>query len=121
MAESPDELDKVMRRSRIGFCPDTAHLAAGGGDPAELIRRYSDRIHYVHLKDFRPDPLTFLPLRRGVLNMPDIIAALGEAGYDGWLVVELDAYDGDPLEAARTSWASLVDLLISGNERRPRS
>jgi inosose dehydratase len=121
MAESPYELDEVMRRSRIGLCPDTAHVAAGGGDPAELIRRYADRIHYVHLKDFRPDPVTFLPLGRGVLNMPDIIAALGEAGYDGWLVVELDAYDGDPLEAARTSWASLVDLLISGNERRPRS
>jgi inosose dehydratase len=117
MAETPGELDKVMRRSRIGLCPDTAHLAAGGGDPAQLIRRYSDRINYVHLKDFWPDPLTFMPLGRGVLDMPDIVAALGEAGYDGWLLVELDAYDGDPSEAAEISWACLVDLLLSGNER----
>jgi inosose dehydratase len=106
-----------MRRSSIGLCPDTAHLAAGGGDPAQLIRRYSDRINYVHLKDFWPDPLTFMPLGRGVLDMPDIVAALGEAGYDGWLLVELDAYDGDPSEAAEISWACLVDLLLSGNER----
>ena len=28
-----------MPQTRIGFCPDTAHLAAGGGDPAELIRQ----------------------------------------------------------------------------------
>ena len=118
IAESPDEIDKVLRRSRIGFCPDTAHLAAGGGDPAALVRRYADRIHLVHLKDFRPDPFGFLPLGGGVLNLPEILAALNDAGYDGWLLVELDAYDGDPAEAARISWTYLVDLLPSGIGRR---
>jgi inosose dehydratase len=113
IAESPDELDKVMRRSRIGFCPDTAHLAAGGGDPAELIRRYRDRIRYVHLKDFRPDPFAFLPLGRGVLDIPDIVAAIREVSYDGWLLVELDSYDGDPREAAEISKSCLVELLDS--------
>src|SRR4051794_26769025 len=43
IAESPDELARLMERTRIGFCPDPAHRAAGGGDPAELIRRYADR------------------------------------------------------------------------------
>ena len=33
IVESPDELDQLMPRRRIGFCPDTAHLAAGGGTP----------------------------------------------------------------------------------------
>ena len=113
IAESPDELDKIMHRSRIGFCPDTAHLAAGGGDPAELIRRYPDRVHYVHLKDFRPDPFAFLPLGRGVLDMSDILAAVREVGYDSWLLVELDSYDGDPREAAEISKAYLVELLAS--------
>ena len=113
IAESPEELDKVLQRSPIAFCPDTAHLAAGGGDPAELIRRYSDRIHLVHLKDFRPDPFAFLPLGRGVLDMVDIIAAVRESGYDGWLLVELDSYDGDPREAAETSKSCLNRLLTS--------
>src|SRR5438045_4051663 len=56
IVESPDELARLLPRTRIGFCPDTAHLAAGGGDPAALIRRYPDRIRHVHLKDLRLDP-----------------------------------------------------------------
>ncbi len=111
IVESPAELEKIMTRSRIGFCPDTAHLAAGGGNPAELIRRYPDRIRHVHLKDFRPDPFAFLPLGEGVIDFPDVIAALREIGYDGWLLIELDSYDGDPREAAQISKTYLEKLL----------
>jgi inosose dehydratase len=117
IVESPDELDQLMSRTRIGFCPDTAHLAAGGGDPAALIRRYPDRITHVHLKDLRPDPVEFLPLGAGVLNFPDILRAVREAGYDSWLIVELDAYAGDPREAAEISKAYLDKLLDT--EGRP--
>ena len=111
IVESPDELERLLPRTRIGFCPDTAHLAAGGGDPAELIRRYPDRVRHVHLKDLRQDPLQFLPLGQGVLDFPDILQAVREAGYDSWLLVELDAYDGDPREAAEISKAYLDKLL----------
>jgi inosose dehydratase len=111
IVESPDELDRLMSRTRIGFCPDTAHLAAGGGDPAALIRRYSERITHVHLKDLRPDPVRFLPLGAGVLDFADIMRAVREAGYDSWLIVELDAYAGDPREAAQISKTYLDKLL----------
>jgi len=111
IVESPDELEKIMARSRIGFCPDTAHLAAGGGDPAELIRRYPDRIRHVHLKDLRREPFSFQPLGQGELDFTDVLAAVREVGYDRWLVVELDAYDGDPAEAARISKTFLEKAL----------
>ena len=111
IVESPDELERLLPRTRIGFCPDTAHLAAGGGDPAALIRRYPDRVRHVHLKDLRQDPLEFLPLGHGVLDFTDILQAVREAGYDSWLLVELDAYDGDPREAAEISKAYLDKLL----------
>ena len=111
IVESPDELDRLMPQTRIGFCPDTAHLAAGGGDPAELIRRYPDRVRHVHLKDVRLDPFAFLPLGQGVIDFADVRAALTEVGYDGWLIVELDSYDGDPAEAARISKTFLDELL----------
>ena len=110
IVESPDELEKVLSRSRIDFCPDTAHLAAGGGDPAALIREYADRIRYVHLKDFTPEPLEFLPLGDGMLDLETIAAALREVGYDGWVTVELDAYAGAPREAAERSRAYLGSL-----------
>jgi inosose dehydratase len=111
IVESPDELDRLLPRTRIGFCPDTAHLAAGGGDPAELIRRYADRINHVHLKDLTRDPVEFRPLGAGVLDFPDILRAVQESGYDSWLMVELDAYAGDPREAADISRAYLDKLL----------
>lgn len=111
IVENPVELETIMDRSRIAFCPDTAHLAAGGGDPAQLIRTYADRIGHVHLKDLRPDPFAFLPLGQGVLDLPDIVRAIVETGYDSWLMVELDSYAGDPREAAQISKDYLDDLL----------
>jgi inosose dehydratase len=113
IVESPEEVDRIMERSRIDFCPDTAHLAAGGGDPAALIRRYANRLGHVHLKDFRAEPFAFLPLGQGVLDFPDVLAALREAHYDSWLLVELDSYDGDPAEAARIS-KSYLDKQLRG-------
>ena len=112
IVESPDELERLMGLSRIGFCPDTAHLAAGGCDPAAEIRKYSDRIRHVHLKDFRKDPFQFLPLGEGDLDFPDIIAAIKESGYDSWLMVELDSYDGDPRAAAEIS-KKYLDTILS--------
>ena len=111
LVEGPAQVADILGRSRIAFCPDTAHLAAGGGDAVELIRRFGDRVRYVHLKDFTADPFAFLPLGDGMVDLSGVIDALREAGYDGWLTVELDAYEGNPAEAARRSRAYLEELL----------
>jgi inosose dehydratase len=111
IVESPDELERLMAVTRIGFCPDTAHLAAGGGDPAALIRRYPERLAHVHLKDIDLATGTFLPLGEGDLDFDDIVKAVVDAAYDSWLVVELDSADGDPKDAAAVSHAYLRDLL----------
>jgi inosose dehydratase len=116
IVESPDDLDRLLPHTRIGFCPDTAHLVAGGGDPAQLIRQYADRVHHVHLKDVRVDPFEFLPLGRGQVDFTDVLAALRECGYDGWLMVELDSYAGDPREAAAMSKTFLDGLLATSGD-----
>lgn len=113
IVESPDDLERVMSRSRINFCPDTAHLVAGGGDPAELIRRYADRVRYVHLKDFSPNPFAFLPLGEGEVDLEGVLAALRESGFEGWITVELDACEGPPAQAALASKAYLEQLLAA--------
>lgn len=99
--ESPEQLAKVFQYTGINFCPDTAHLEAGGGDSADLITTWGDRIKYVHLKDYADGD--FLPLGRGELDFKRIMGALDGIGYDGWIAVELDAYAGDPEEAAQIS------------------
>lgn len=111
IVETPDELDQLMALTRIGFCPDTAHIVGGGGDPAALIRRYADRLRHIHLKDVRLDPLQFLPLGQGEIDFTNVLSAIHDSGYDGWLIVELDSYDGDPRDAAAISKNHLDSLL----------
>jgi inosose dehydratase len=65
----------------------------------------------VHLKDVRLDPLQFVPLGEGELDFAAVLDAVRDIGYDGWLIVELDSYDGDPREAAVKSKAYLDALL----------
>ena len=117
IVESPNELDRLMPLTRMAFCPDTGHLAAGGGDPAALIRSYGNRLQHVHLKDVRLDPLEFVPLGQGSIDFSDVLAAVHESGYDGWLMVELDSYPGDPAEAAQISKAYLDRLLNPAADR----
>lgn len=100
-AETPEQIAKVFAHTTINFCPDTAHLQAAGGDPAELIRTYADRVKYVHLKDF--DNGQFLPLGAGSQNLPEIMEVLHGMAFDGWIGVEADGYAGSADEAAATS------------------
>jgi inosose dehydratase len=99
--ESPEQIEKLFQYTGINFCPDTAHLEAGGGDSAELISTYSDRIRYVHLKDYADGG--FFPLGEGKMEFSQVLRSLKDARYDGWIAVELDSYGGDPKEAAETS------------------
>lgn len=113
IVEGPDQVDRILSMTRIGFCPDTGHLAAGGGDPVDLIRRHIDRVTHVHLKDFTADPFGFHPLGRGGVDIPGVIRVLRDAGYDGWVTVELDEYDGPPAAAARESLRYVEPLLAA--------
>jgi len=110
--ESREEIDRAFAETDIRFCPDTAHLALGGSDNADLIRSYADRIEYFHLKDYTSDPVGFVPLGEGDLDVSGIVRALERVGYDGWVMVEADGFPGDPREAAATSWSFLATIGV---------
>ncbi|WP_309086665.1 sugar phosphate isomerase/epimerase [Chelativorans sp.] len=110
IVEGPKEVAEVFKHTSINFCPDTAHLAAAGGDPAELVRQLAGRISYVHLKGLRRAPFGFTPLDEGDLDNGDVIDALLENGFDGWITAELDSWP-DPLAGARRSFAFLTGRL----------
>jgi inosose dehydratase len=111
IVEGPAQVDRILSLSRIGFCPDTGHLAAGGGDPVDLIARHGDRVTHVHLKDFTASPFGFHPLGRGDVDFAGVLGALRAAQYDRWVTVELDAYRGAPAEAAAESYRYLLSLM----------
>jgi inosose dehydratase len=102
IVEGPQTVAKIFDLTAIDFCPDTAHLAAAGGDPAQLIRDHASRISYVHLKGFQATPFAFTPLDRGDVPTLPILQALRDVGFDGWVCTELDAWP-DPAEGARLS------------------
>ena len=118
IVEGPDALERLMGLSTIKFCPDTAHLTAGGGNPVELIEKYAARLAHVHLKDYKYATGDFLPLGQGDIDFPGVIAAVRSAGYDSWLMVELDSYDGNPTDAAVISKRYLDDILAPSNALR---
>ena len=82
------------------LCPDTAHLALAGMDPAQVVKRHAGRIGYVHLKDYASGE--FRPLGEGQLDIPRVLGTLAYSGYKGWVMVE---YDGQSRQAEHASRA----------------
>lgn len=110
MAEAPDQIDKLFALTSIDICPDLAHIAAGGGDPLEVVKKYYDRISFMHLKDL--NDAGFAPLGTGSVDIKGVIDYLKERGYEGDWLVEVDGYAGDPVEACKTSYDYLKGLLV---------
>ncbi|AVF05757.1 MULTISPECIES: sugar phosphate isomerase/epimerase family protein [Devosia] len=106
IVEGPAEVTKIFSLTGLDFCPDTAHLAAAGGDPAAQVREFAGRISLVHLKGLQRDPFGFTPLDSGDLDNATVSAALKDIGYSGWVMAELDSWP-DPYEGAVRSHAFL--------------
>lgn len=104
IVEEPAEVDRIFSLTSIGFCPDTAHLAAAGGDVPSIVRKHRARISYVHLKGLRREPFAFTPLDEGDLDNAAVIRALADTNYSGWIAAELDAWP-DPKAGAERSLA----------------
>lgn len=120
----------IMFRELQGYVnpqPDVCWICYGGADPAAYIRKYADRIHVVHLKDFSCNKLGggpvyaligqeqsreeslesnnfhFRPLGDGQNDMKAILAACEETLAE-YLIVEQDDFtDIDPLAAMKKS------------------
>ena len=78
----------------VGVLLDTGNLIAFGY-PEQWIRILGRRIKEVHLKDYRESVggvSGFVGLLEGDVNWPEVIAALGEIGYDGFLTAEVFPY-----------------------------
>ncbi len=123
--EFADELEALVRdidADTAGLCLDTGHLAYAGMDPVETLRRYWDRVDYIHFKDI--DPVVFdqvmaqeirffdacakgvmCPIGRGNIDYPAVRALLSELGYGGYITIEQER---DPQNAG-----SILDDLAA--------
>jgi inosose dehydratase len=99
--------------AHVQLCLDTGHIAYCGGDNLEIIRRFPERIGYVHLKQVDPavlarvtaEGLAFAPAVAlgamvepplGVPDMPSLLDELGRLDVDLFAIVEQDLYPCEP-------------------------
>ena len=112
----------------VSLCVDTGHLAYRRADVPGLIRRYPERVGYVHIKQMDPaiidraerEDLAFgqavalgasCEPPRGVPDVPTVLEALAGLDADLFVVVEQDMYPVDfdvPAPIARRTRAYLT-------------
>lgn len=123
LGEAPDEVEGVLSRTdprHVRLLLDIAHWQAGGGDPVQAVRRYADRLAFLHLKDLQrltPEPrgrrFRFVELGQGEVDVRGVLAELSRTGYAGWGIVELDAVTDPtltPLQCAQRSKDYLASI-----------
>lgn len=114
--ETPEDIDRIFQATDpeyVGFCLDTGHIVYGQGDPVEIIKKYPERISYVHIKAMDPeivkqaheDDWSFsAAVSRGCSvappagepKMPALIEALADLDKDLYVICEQDMYPCDP-------------------------
>jgi inosose dehydratase len=118
------ELERLLSEideNILKICFDTGHHSYAGYDPVAFMKRYIERISYMHFKALDPavkaDVVAkrtdfynaggqgiFCNLGKGDVDFPAVRQILLEAGFEGWCTVEQDcdpSMPGTPLEDAR--------------------
>jgi sugar phosphate isomerase/epimerase len=107
-AGSPDVLEHLLKLGgkNIGITLDTAwcmQIGPYAGDPIKWIKeKFPGRIYGVHYKDFlfdRRGQWSDQVVGTGNLDLPKVVAALEETGFDGPAVVEYEADPENPVPA----------------------
>ncbi|NTB97266.1 TIM barrel protein [Agrobacterium tumefaciens] len=124
--EFADELERLVNdvpADIAGLCLDTGHMAYSGMDPVSTLRRYWDRVDYIHFKDIDAakfeavmrERIRFFdacakgvmcPIGQGSIDYRAVRALLTELGYGGYITIEQER---DP----RNAGSILDDLAAS--------
>jgi inosose dehydratase len=99
IGQSPEEVDAILAASDpryVKLLLDVAHYTQGGGDPVDAIRKYRDRLLFLHIKDVESvaggsDSYRFVELGRGRVDLPAVFHVLKEISFRGWAIIELDS------------------------------
>ncbi|MFJ3623426.1 TIM barrel protein [Streptomyces iakyrus] len=134
------EIERLLNESDgryTNLCLDTGHVVYGGGDNLDLIRRFGERIGYVHIKQMDPEILAQVAaedlsfgeaVQRGVCVSPpagmpkpaDVVAELARLDAELFVIVEQDLYPCAPevpLPIAVATREHLAGCGLSGTRR----
>jgi Sugar phosphate isomerases/epimerases len=115
VGQPPEAVDAILNESDPHYLHlelDVAHYLQAGGDPAVAIRKYGNRILFMHFKDVRGpagvEGYEWVELGKGRVDFPAIFASLQSTNFRGWGIVELDRVPtGETLTAKDANESSL--------------
>lgn len=104
--EQASALRRRVGHPNLGYMYDTFHANIEERDPVEAYRRHAAEITHIHISENdRGIP------GRGHVPFAQTIAAIRQAGYDGWLTVEAFGRALPALAAATRVWRDLFPSL----------
>jgi sugar phosphate isomerase/epimerase len=138
--QTQQEIERLLNESDSRYtnlCLDTGHVAYGGGDNLDLIRRFGERVGYVHIKQMDPAVLAQVAaedlsfgeaVKRGVCVSPpagvpnpaDVVAELARLHAELFVIVEQDLYPCAPevpLPIAVSTREHLIGCGLTGTRR----
>lgn len=97
---------------RLGLCLDVGHLLCTGDLPVgRVIAELAPHLLHVHLDDVKDGVHEHLPFGQGDLDLPETLAALRVAGFDGIAAVELSRDSHRGAQAALEAMGALRAAL----------
>lgn len=91
---------------------DVGHAFCVGEDPASVARQMAGEYAHVHLEDIAASRVhQHLVPGDGAIDFRALFAALDDAGYDGWITVELYPFLDDAAGVAKRAMRYLSRLL----------
>ncbi len=113
--------DALMTETKtLTLCLDVSHIALVGEDPLAHLRKYRERLGYVHLKDWGRGEFT--ELGQGTLGI-DFVACLRELEsqqFAGWCVVEHSVSAVSTLHSAQMNAAYLKGARLQDLNKKER-
>jgi inosose dehydratase len=116
VTDSVEEMNKLLdacgHEETVGICLDTGNSWLGGANPLDYIKTFGQRIKHVHWKDMPAEweekrgsiygcGMSVIPLGDGVVDIPNIVEALQEIGFDGATTLEVAGPENVKLSAQR--------------------
>jgi sugar phosphate isomerase/epimerase len=112
---SPLDILKVIEPMdhRIGLCIDVGHTARSGTDVVEAIHKAGPRLYDLHIKDLADMKVKESQVAVGDGKMPirGIFEALHSIGYKGFVDLEYEIHEDDPLPGMIKSFAYMRGVL----------
>jgi inosose dehydratase len=91
--ESEEEQDQLLSHTdRLQVCIDVSVAGLMGEDACAQLRKYKDRLAYVHMKDWGRGKFCVMGQGTVGLDFGAVRGTLVDIGYDGWVMGELSTY-----------------------------